>query len=59
MKLSTRYRLKGFLHEVNGTVKGIVAKISANRALGAKGRLERLAGKLQGRLGKVHGVIGL
>jgi len=59
MKLSTKYRMKGFMREVKGTAKGIIAKISANRALGARGKLERLAGRLQGRLGKVHGVIGL
>ena len=59
MKLSTRYRVKGLVSEMRGTLKGIYAKISSNRRLGAKARLERFAGKLQGKLGKVHGVIGL
>jgi uncharacterized protein YjbJ (UPF0337 family) len=59
MKLSTRYRLNGFFHEVRGTVRGFVGRISSNRTLGAKGNLERIAGKLQGGLGRVQGVIGL
>jgi uncharacterized protein YjbJ (UPF0337 family) len=59
MKLSTRYRLNGFFREIRGTVRGFVGKISANRALGAKGGLERLTGRLQGRIGRAQRVIGL
>jgi len=59
MKLSTKYRLNGIIHEVMGTFRVIVGKISSNRSLGVKGRMERIAGRLQGRLGRVHGVIGL
>jgi len=59
MKISTRYRLSGIFHEARGTVKGIVGKISSNRILGAKGNLERIRGKLQYRLGRVQGAIGL
>jgi len=59
MKLSTKYRLRGFLHGIRGTGKGIVAKLSANRALGTRGKIERLFGKLQGRVGKVHRLVGL
>ena len=59
MKLSTRYRLNGIFHQVKGTVRGFVGKISSNRTLNAKGRVERIVGKLQGRVGKVSGVIGL
>jgi len=59
MKLSTRYRLNGIFREVRGTVRGLIGKISSNRTMGAKGRLERIAGKLQGRLGRVQRGIGL
>ena len=59
MKISTRYRLTGIFHEIRGTVRGIIGKISSNRILGAKGNLERITGKLQYRVGRVQGVIGL
>jgi uncharacterized protein YjbJ (UPF0337 family) len=59
MKISTRYRWSGIFHEARGTVRGIAGKISSNRILGAKGNLERIRGKLQYRLGRVQGVIGL
>ena len=59
MKLSTRYRLNGFFHQLRGTVRGLIGRISSNRTLGTKGRLERIAGKLQGRVGKFQGAIGL
>jgi uncharacterized protein YjbJ (UPF0337 family) len=59
MKLSTRYQLNGIFREVKGTVRGFVGKISSNRSLGAKGNLERIAGKLQGKLGRVQRGIGL
>lgn len=59
MKLSTRYRLNGIIREIRGTVRGFVGKISANRTLGAKGTLDRIAGRLQGRIGRVQRVVGL
>jgi uncharacterized protein YjbJ (UPF0337 family) len=59
MKLSTRYQAKGMFRVARGTVKGIVAKLSANRAMGARGRLERIAGRMQCRIGRVQGVFGL
>ena len=59
MKISTRYRLTGIFHEVRGTVRGIIGRISSNRMLGAKGNLERITGKLQYRVGKVQGAMGL
>jgi len=59
MKRSTRYRLNGIFHIVRGTVRGIVARIGAKRTLAVRGRLERIGGRLQGRIGKVHGIVGL
>jgi len=59
MKTSTRYRLTGIFHEVRGTVRGIIGKISSNRILGVRGNLERITGKLQYRVGKVQGAMGL
>jgi hypothetical protein len=59
MRLSTRYRLNGFFHIVRGTVRGIVAGLGAKRTMAARGRLERIGGRLQGRIGKVHASVGL
>lgn len=59
MKLSTKYRLNGIIREVKGTFRVIAGKISSNRSLGAKGKMEQIAGRLQGKLGRVQGVIGL
>lgn len=59
MKTSTRYRLTGIFHEIKGTVRGVIGKISSNRILGAKGNFERITGKLQYRVGKVQGAMGL
>lgn len=58
MKASTRYMAKGFFHEVRGTVKEFVGGMSSNTALGVKGKLERMSGKVQWRIGKVQGKFG-
>jgi uncharacterized protein YjbJ (UPF0337 family) len=42
-----------------GTVKGILARVSANRTLGAKGKLEKVAGRMQCKIGRAQAVIGL
>ncbi len=59
MKLSTRYQARGMFRVVKGTVKGILAIISANRTLGAKGKLEKVTGRMQCKIGKAQAVIGL
>jgi hypothetical protein len=59
MRLSTRYRLNGVFHVIRGTVRGIVARITAKRTLAIKGRLERGVGRLQGRIGRAHAHVGL
>jgi len=59
MKLSTRYRLNGIFHIVRGTVRGFVGRIGAKRTLAVKGTLERIGGRLLGRIGKVYVVDGL
>ena len=58
MKLSTRYQAKGIFRIVRGTVKEITGKISSNTALGVKGKFERLAGKVQRKVGKAQGLFG-
>lgn len=59
MKLSTRYRAKGMLRVVRGTFKETAARLSSSTMLGVKGKFERLAGKVQWKIGKAQGLIGL
>lgn len=58
MKASTKLMAKGVFHEVKGTAKSIAGAMTANRTLGAKGKVERLAGKVQVKIGKVEGFCG-
>lgn len=59
MKLSTRYQAKGMFRIVRGAVKEIAGKVSSNTRLGVKGKCERIAGKVQWKIGKVQGLVGL
>jgi uncharacterized protein YjbJ (UPF0337 family) len=59
MKLSTRYQAKGIVRIIRGTAKEIAGNISSNSTLGFKGRFERLAGKVQWKIGKAQGFCGL
>jgi len=59
MKLSTKYQARGIFHRVRGTVREVAGKVCSNTTLGAKGKLEKVAGKVQGKIGKVQGFCGL
>ena len=59
MKLSTRFQAKGLFRLVRGTVKEIAGKVSSNTTLGVKGKLDRFTGKVQWKIGKAQGVLGL
>lgn len=59
MKISTRYQARGMVRIVRGTIMGILARVRANRILGARGRLEKFTGTVQCRIGKAQGAIGL
>ncbi|HXE96898.1 MAG TPA: CsbD family protein [Dongiaceae bacterium] len=59
MKLSTRYQIKGAFRVVKGSAKALTGKISSNRWLGVKGRLESFAGRVQLKIGKAQGLVGL
>jgi len=59
MKLSTRYQAKGLFRVVRGTARKMAGKISSNTTMEVKGSVERLAGKLQWKIGKVQGICGL
>jgi len=59
MKLSTKFQARGIFHRVRGTFREIAGSVCSNSTLGAKGKLERVAGKVQWKIGKVQGFCGL
>lgn len=58
MKLSTRYQARGLFRILRGTTKALAGKICSNRALGVKGKVECLTGRIQLKIGKVQGLCG-
>ena len=58
MKSSTKDRAEGTFHEVKGKVKEAAGKLSDNPDLEAEGTGEKIAGKIQGKIGQVKKVFG-
>lgn len=58
MKFSTRFQARGLFRIIRGTTRAMAGKICSNRTLGVKGKFERLAGRLQLKVGKVQGMCG-
>jgi len=58
MKSSTKDQVEGTIHTVKGTVKEIAGIITDNRTLENEGADEKLAGKVQGKIGQVEKVLG-
>jgi uncharacterized protein YjbJ (UPF0337 family) len=54
MKRSTKDKAKGIFHEWKGTIKGKAGKLTNNPGLEAKGIVEKIAGKIQRKLGQVE-----
>jgi len=52
MKTSTKDKIKGSFHELKGSIKKGVGKITDDRKLKAEGTAETKAGKLQQRMGR-------
>ena len=53
MKSSSKDKAEGKFHEMKGTVKEKVGKLTNNPRLQAKGRNEKRAGNVQKRIGQV------
>ncbi len=47
-------KAKGIFHELKGTIKGKTGKLTNNRGLVAKGLVEKIAGKIQKKIGQVE-----
>lgn len=58
MKSSTKDQVEGTLHEVKGTVKEIAGIITENKKLEEEGADEKIAGKVQGKVGQIKKVLG-
>jgi uncharacterized protein YjbJ (UPF0337 family) len=58
MKSSTKDQVEGKIHEVKGTIKEIAGKLSDNPKLEGEGTGEKIAGKVQSKVGQVKKVLG-
>lgn len=58
MTQSMKDKIKGTPHEARGTVKEKVGQVTNNPNLTAKGKLEKLAGKAQRKMGQIEKVLG-
>lgn len=57
MKQSTMDKAKGKFHEVKGNVKGKVGRAAKNPDLEAEGIVEKIAGKVQKKIGQMESVL--
>jgi len=58
MKSSTKNQVEGKFHELKGAVKEAAGKLSDNPNLEAEGTGEKIAGKVQSKIGQIHKVLG-
>jgi len=58
MKSSLKDKVRGTLHETKGNVKELAGKITDNPRLEARGKSEKIAGKVQGKFGEMKKVLG-
>ena len=57
MKSSTKDQAEGTFHELKGTAKEIAGKLSDNPKLEGEGLGEKIAGKVQKKVGQVEKVL--
>jgi uncharacterized protein YjbJ (UPF0337 family) len=57
MKSSTKDQAAGAFHEMKGTVKEVVGKLSDNPKMEGEGAGEKIAGKVQGKIGQIEKVL--
>jgi uncharacterized protein YjbJ (UPF0337 family) len=57
MKPSTKDELQGKLHEAKGKVKETVGHVTNDPELEAKGQGEKIAGKVQKKVGQIEKVL--
>lgn len=58
MKSSIRDKAEGTFHQVKGKVKEVAGDLSDNPGLEAEGIDEKIAGKVQGKIGQAKKILG-
>ena len=58
MKSSMKPKVKSTLHETKGRVKKMAGKITDNPRVKVKGKVEKIGGKAQEKIGQVKKVLG-
>mgnify|MGYP001796678617 CR=1 FL=1 len=58
MKSSTRDKIEGAAHEAKGKAKEVAGKVFGNPNLQAQGTAEKVAGKVERKVGDVKKVFG-
>ena len=58
MKSGTKDKVEGKFHEAKGKLTEVAGQISGNPDLEAKGTDEKVAGKIQGKVGQIKTVFG-
>ena len=58
MKTSTQDQVEGTFHRIKGKVKEIAGELSDDPKLEAEGAGEKIAGKVQEKIGQVKKVLG-
>jgi uncharacterized protein YjbJ (UPF0337 family) len=57
MKPSTKDQIQGAFHEMKGKAKQTVGQVTKNPDLAAEGQDEKLAGKVQKKVGQIERVL--
>ena len=57
MKPSTKDKVAGKIHEVKGTVKEKIGRLTNNPGLETEGKVEKAAGTVQKKIGQVKKVL--
>ena len=57
MKPSTTDQIKGKIHELKGGAKETAGKVTDNPKLEGKGKAEKLAGRIQNKIGQIEKVL--
>ena len=57
MKSSTMDHVEGTFHELKGTVKEFAGKLTDDPKLETEGAGEKMAGKVQGKIGQIEKVL--
>lgn len=58
MKSSTKDKAEGKLKETKGKLKEVAGKLTDNPELEGEGKAEKIAGKVQGKVGEIKKVLG-